>query len=119
MHETSSSRRPELSPKSSASNPYLAQWARYISSPRAFYHFTLRSQSPSPPRSSRLTQSFTFALPKPADTQGMGWWTLYGLAGVGLAHHFNPTFRKQTWAIKAFLVTSGARRDRDRGLKGC
>lgn len=38
--------------------------------------------------------------------QGMGRWTVYGLLGVGAMHHFWPLFRKQTWAIKAFLVTS-------------
>ncbi|TXT06309.1 uncharacterized protein COLE_05640 [Cutaneotrichosporon oleaginosum] len=38
----------------------------------------------------------------------MAWWTVYGLVGVGLLHRFNPTFRKQTWAIKAFLVTSSS-----------
>jgi hypothetical protein len=38
----------------------------------------------------------------------MAWWTVYGIVGVGLLHKFNPTFRKQTWAIKAFLVTSSS-----------
>lgn len=36
----------------------------------------------------------------------MGRWTVYGLLGVGAMHHFWPLFRRQTWAIKAFLVTS-------------
>lgn len=36
----------------------------------------------------------------------MGRWTVYGLLGVGAMHAFWPLFRKQTWAIKAFLVTS-------------
>ncbi|GMK56387.1 hypothetical protein CspeluHIS016_0302270 [Cutaneotrichosporon spelunceum] len=62
-----------------------------------------------PDRGRRLEhQKRAYELQLIGGLKGMAWWTVYGLVGVGLLHRFNPTFRKQTWAIKAFLVTSSA-----------
>ncbi|KLT41367.1 hypothetical protein CC85DRAFT_237721, partial [Cutaneotrichosporon oleaginosum] len=62
-----------------------------------------------PDRGRRLEhQQRAYELQLIGGLQGMAWWTVYGLVGVGLLHRFNPTFRKQTWAIKAFLVTSSS-----------
>ncbi|BEI81059.1 hypothetical protein CcaverHIS002_0202190 [Cutaneotrichosporon cavernicola] len=64
---------------------------------------------PVPDRGRRLAQQQrAYELQLIGGLQGMAWWTLYGMVGVGLLHRFNPTFRKQTWAIKAFLVSSAS-----------
>ncbi|KAL1412981.1 hypothetical protein Q8F55_000730 [Vanrija albida] len=38
--------------------------------------------------------------------EGAARWTVVGTAVIGAAHYFSPGFRKQTWAIKAFLLSS-------------
>lgn len=39
-------------------------------------------------------------------SQGAARWTVYGAIVVGIAHYASPVFRRQTLALKGFLVSS-------------
>ncbi|KAL7424942.1 hypothetical protein Q5752_000629 [Cryptotrichosporon argae] len=38
--------------------------------------------------------------------QGMAKYSLFGALAIGAAHYSFPGFRRQTWALKAFLLSS-------------